>query len=285
MVEAYFFSEKLSEIIRKTETSACSLAYIYKSEMHPMMTYKKSHLHKLLNTKVLISCILTTTLGISQTALAGYQPPPDQKPPSGYSDSSGVRGGCKTTSGRSLTLLAPITHVGQTTSPHPTFAWFIPYDQPVPIQFSLYEFDTNLKPKKLNIYTHQFQSSQGIMKRSLPQKSPGLSVGKRYLWQLQTLCNPNHPSQNPIARAEIEVIEVPQSLLHSLSATRNPALKASLYAKAGIWYDALSELLPSTSKGEINQVFSSMLASLAKLEKTEQSSYLSNTAMSDRLGA
>ncbi|WP_244142054.1 DUF928 domain-containing protein [aff. Roholtiella sp. LEGE 12411] len=281
-IEASPVHKNISDKVRKIAPLVCSSLYIYKSEMHPMMTYKKWTLHKLLNFKILTTCILSTTLSTTQIALAGYQPPSDQKPPSGYSDSSGVRGRCKATSGRSLTLLAPITHVGRTTSLHPTFAWFIPDNQAVRIQFSLYEFDTSLKPKKLNIYTQQFQSSQGMMKRSLPQKLPGLSVGKRYLWQLQTLCNSNRPSRNPVSRAEIEVVQIPQALLTALSVTKEPSLRANLYAEAGIWYDAINEVLP-TSGEQTGRAVASLLTSLAKLEKTGQSRHLSNIAMSNAI--
>ncbi|QSJ14336.1 hypothetical protein JYQ62_20680 [Nostoc sp. UHCC 0702] len=74
---------------------------------------------------------------MGQTALAGYQPPKDQKPPAGHSDSSGVRGGCKTSSGRSPIMFAPAAHIKQPNY----FAWFVTDHQPVAIQFKLYEFD------------------------------------------------------------------------------------------------------------------------------------------------
>ncbi|AFZ23957.1 hypothetical protein Cylst_1685 [Cylindrospermum stagnale PCC 7417] len=80
------------------------------------MIHRKWLLHKLLDAKLLTSCILSMTLGLSQTALAGYQPPPDQKPPSGHSDSSGVRG-VHNNRRATLTLLAPATYVGRTTLP------------------------------------------------------------------------------------------------------------------------------------------------------------------------
>ncbi|WP_156481562.1 MULTISPECIES: hypothetical protein [unclassified Anabaena] len=50
------------------------------------MTQNQWLLHQLV-----ISCVLSTTVIISQVALAGYEPPDDQKPPKESSDSSGVR--------------------------------------------------------------------------------------------------------------------------------------------------------------------------------------------------
>lgn len=46
---------------------------------------------KLLHWGVLINYSMTVFLFLTQVALAGYQPPPGQKPPKGNSDSSGVR--------------------------------------------------------------------------------------------------------------------------------------------------------------------------------------------------
>lgn len=79
------------------------------------MTHRKWLLHRLFYAKLLTSCILSMTLGVTQTA-AGYQPPTDQKPPSGHSDSSGVRG-VQSNRRERLTLLAPVTHFVRTTSP------------------------------------------------------------------------------------------------------------------------------------------------------------------------
>jgi hypothetical protein len=47
--------------------------------------------NKCLLHQLLINCVLSTIVSISQVALAGYQPPDDQKPPKDSSDSSGVR--------------------------------------------------------------------------------------------------------------------------------------------------------------------------------------------------
>jgi hypothetical protein len=238
-------------------------------------------LHKLLNTKSLISCVLTMTVLLStQAAVARYQPPRQQKPPSGYTDSSGVRGGCKVIDGQKLTLLAPVTHVGQTTLPHPSFAWFVPNIQAVPMEFALYEFDDKRQPKLLHKLS--LKSSLGIMKLSLPQHLPGLRVGKRYLWQVQTLCNRNRPSLNVIARAEIEVVKMPQSLKTALSKKQNRSRAADLYAEAGMWYDALSIALPPTTNRELGNLAASLLEDLAKLEKPPQSRDLTKIIISYR---
>jgi hypothetical protein len=244
------------------------------------MTKQEKFSDKLWPTRVLTSCLLSLILGVTQTALAGYKPPKDQKPPSSYSDSSGVRGNCHASNGQSLTPLAPVTHIGQTTSTHPTFAWLVFDHEPVTIEFTLYQFDGNLQPKKLDRYTQRFSSSPGLMKRSLSKNLPGLSVGKRYLWQLQILCNPYRPSRNPIARAEIEVVPTPQTLLNNLAITDDPSLKANLYGKYGMWYDAIKEALPTTPKEGISQTLTDLVTSLAQLENPVEIKKFLNIALS-----
>lgn len=251
----------------KSKLLICSLLNLLHRNIHLMMTGQNLSLHKILYVRLLTSCVLSAILGFIPAALAGYTPPKDQKPPSGYSDSSGVRGSCNVSS---PIQLAPKTHVGRTTSTHPTFAWIVPDQEPVTIKFSLYEFDRQLKPKKLDMYTQTFTSSPGLMQQSLPMKSPGLTVGKRYLWQLQTLCNLNSPSHNPIARAEIEVVSIPQTLVNQLSTVHDSSIKAHLYGKYGVWYDAIKEVLPSSNDEEFNSTLNTLLASLVEAEKPSE---------------
>lgn len=48
-------------------------------------------LHQFFPAKFLAICVLSITLVFNSAVFTAYQPPSDQKPPSGYSDSSGVR--------------------------------------------------------------------------------------------------------------------------------------------------------------------------------------------------
>jgi hypothetical protein len=47
--------------------------------------------HKLFNTSILVILVVIFTLFATHTILGEYYPSQDQKPPSGYTDSSGVR--------------------------------------------------------------------------------------------------------------------------------------------------------------------------------------------------
>jgi hypothetical protein len=175
-----------------------------------------------------------------------------------------------------LTLLAPLSHVGQTTSLHPTFAWFVPQELSLPVEFSLYEFDQNGTLKLTEEI--ELKTSPGIMKLSLPKDKPGLKVGKRYLWQAEIICNRNRPSQNKVSRTEIEVVPIPASLKSALSRTSDRTKKAELYAEAGFWYDAFSEALGTAKDGQLGEAAASLLQDLAELEKPQQSVELTQIA-------
>ncbi|OUL36970.1 hypothetical protein BV372_04955 [Nostoc sp. T09] len=60
-------------------------------EAKTMVAYMKWLLHQFFNMEFFITCVLIMTLGLTMAKLAGYQSPHEQKHPSGYSDSSGVR--------------------------------------------------------------------------------------------------------------------------------------------------------------------------------------------------
>lgn len=230
-------------------------------------------LTKKLNSKYLTSSLLILSLAMTSlswatmtVAQSKYTPDPNSPPPKEPTDSGGSRGGCTGDTTTTLTALAPQSHVGQTTSTHPTFAWFVPDSESYPILFQLYDYDTN--NNRQLVETINLQSSPGIMTLSLPKDKPGLSVGKRYRWQVVMLCNPNSPSSALVVEAEIDRVEMPPALKTSLSATTDPIERAKLYASGGLWYDAMGEVL--TSDNEKAREFTlSLLENLVELETSE----------------
>jgi hypothetical protein len=235
-------------------------------------------LFKRIKVLIVTSYVLGLSLGVTSVALAEYIPPPDQLPPKSKTTSTGPRGKCEENGEITLTVLAPAKTVGQTVSLYPTFAWFVSASNPLPLEFRLFAYGQDSKL----IQKISLQSSPGIMKISLPEDKPGLSVGQRYLWQVAVLCNPNHPSADPIVRAEFQVVEMSPALKSALSATKNPVEMTNLYARAGLWYDALGEALRSAESSKLGQVASTLLEDLAKLEEPPQSDSLRQIASRER---
>lgn len=213
-----------------------------------------------LGIKLLSCCALT--LMFANTAIAVYNPPKNPSRPKGPVASGGTRtGACSTASQPSLTALAPISHVGKTVSKQPTFAWFVPDTKSYPMEFSLYEYKSNGKLEEIESF--ELSSKPGIMKYSIPENKLNFSVGKRYRWQIALLCDPNNPSKDLSAEAELEVAPIPNNLASQIQQAQNSIQKARIYAQEGFWYDALAETLKSSQ----NQQFKlTLLEKLSDLE-------------------
>ncbi|MFL9458600.1 MULTISPECIES: DUF928 domain-containing protein [Nostocales] len=211
---------------------------------------------KRINSKLNLGLLISLFLFVSP-AIAGYVPPRSQKPPSDYTTSGGPRG-CP---GEQipLTVLAPKAHVGHTASKHPTFAWFS--YSPRNTEFWLFEFEANGKPKQVG-EPIKLQALKGINKYSLPENHPGLSVGKRYLWQVAISC----PNGNLMQKAEFTVVEMSSDIKSNQPKTGNISQRANFYAERGLWYDALGEALSVVPPGELGAVGAALVESLAQSE-------------------
>lgn len=179
-----------------------------------------------------------------------------RKPPSDYSRAGGSRG-CP---GEviPLTVLAPDTFVGETTSVRPTFAWFVSKAQPT--EFRLFELDASTStPTRIGIPI-KLKSRSGINTLSLPEKQPALTVGQRYIWQVSIDC----PDSPFIQRAEFMVVQKPSVLDRKLSQVRNNSQKAYVYAEQDLWYEALREALKVAPQGKLGPVGSEIVQNLAQ---------------------
>ena len=98
---------------------------------------------------------------------------------------------------------------------------------------------------------------------TLPKDRPELRVGHTYLWQVTILCDPDNASSDLIARADIQVVEMPSALDSTFVDSSN---KSDFYAKASLWYDALGEALKLAEESKLGEVGSTLLENLAELE-------------------
>jgi len=210
-----------------------------------------------LNSKLVSFCLTSLLLAYSSAALAGYKPPRTQRPPGGYTSTTGTRGGCEGMGETSLRLLAPTHHVGQTASIYPTFAWFVPETKSLPMEFRLYKYGSNNQPQLQNKWN--LPSEFGIMTLSLPKNQPGLKQGERYLWQVAILCDFNHPSNDLVATAEVDVVEMPRVA----AVEENTRKQVDVLASAGLWYDALGVALKTGERDALTE----LLTDLAALEQ------------------
>lgn len=231
------------------------------------MTQILQFLHKCLRSSITVNITLSLLLLMPTVALAQGNNSDD--PPPKTTGTSGGSRGCEAQTETSLNniptliLLAPTQRYGQTVATHPTFAWFVRDSGSWQMEFRLYEYDPASKQSKLvkEIKDENFKSSPGIMALSL--SSPELSIGKRYLWQIELVCDANRPSGNPFATGAMKVVPVPSDLNAKLSQTNDPFSKATLYAQAELWYNALGIVLAAKDEPRLREIKMSLIEQVA----------------------
>lgn len=163
-----------------------------------------------------------------------------------------------------LILLTPSGQAEQTVSTRPTFAWFVRDAASRPIEFRLYEQDGRRFKLVKEIKDDRLKSTPGIMVMASAGAIPELTVGKRYRWQVELVCNPSRPSSNLFAEATLDVVPLQAGLKNQLAQTRDRLTIAKLYAKENLWYDVLkTAFTPPTSATQLQALRQSVFERVA----------------------
>lgn len=221
-------------------------------------------LHQYWNGNLLSGLTLSLVLGWTTIAQADYRPPQQPSAPKSGS-TAGTRGGCTENAAAGLTVLAPVSYVGQTTSTHPTFIWFVPEAQSYPLEFRLYREGSDRKRQV--VQAAHLQSTAGIMQYTLPSEQPSLSIGQRYTWQVVMVCDLNHATRSSVAVANIEVVELPLTFQNQIKTAKTPIDRINLYAQNGFWYDAIAAAFKLPRNPQTKQLQLGLLQDLAKFER------------------
>jgi len=162
-----------------------------------------------------------------------------------------------------LIALAPQSHVGQASSSHPTFLWYMPDAESYSVELNLYQDDDG-QPGQL-ISSHSLQSSPGLMSFTLPDTQPGLTLGNRYIWQVAVRCHPDSLANTAIVQLPIDIVALPADMAARLEQATDSRDRVTIYATAGLWYDALAEAGPDPDAET-----RSLLQDLAATETTRE---------------
>lgn len=201
----------------------------------------------------------------SQNSAQNQQPKDRGAPAPGQRTGGATRGSCPSAS-KSLTALVPIISatsdksqhpvlantpagsvLGLTVVSHPTFWFYVPYSvtSERPVEFILRDDQYNI------IYQTLLSGSAtapGVVGFQLPDTVAPLEVNKRYNWILAMPCD--RPSPNSIDLEEltrifvsgwVERVTIDPSLQRELDKA-TAQQKALLYAKGGIWHEAVTTL-------------------------------------------
>lgn len=191
---------------------------------------------------------LLLVFGASSAALAEPYTPPAGLGAPARRESAGTRG-CLLRDPDSdapvnLVALMPEDNVGWTTSEHPRFYWYMPFNQASFVEFTLERpAEVGGTPEVIYQTRLEVTGEGGIMSLQIPEDEniPPLTVGDRYRWQVAVFCSPNS------SEGEIQVDgwverQSPDASLQDAIATASDAEQAGLYASNGYWFDALDQL-------------------------------------------
>lgn len=187
---------------------------------------------------------LTPSVGVAQPSRLRFMPPPPPPnigEPNGRGQGGGSRGGaCQRYEGITalVPLATPSTVWGITVADYPTLWLYAPQGlaENVPLELVL-EDETNRS--RYRTVVRSTETIAGVFSLSLTAKP--LPVGN-YRWSVSISCDPAEPDLPITIQGNLQRI-APSALLQSqLAQTQDPIERASLYATAGIWYDALTAL-------------------------------------------
>lgn len=148
-----------------------------------------------------------------------------------------VTGGSRGTGDAAVTLdvLAP-DDVGTTTQEQPSLFWF--QSKPAEAKFELTLLQEN-KVKPLIQVKVDRAGKAGIQRLKLSDHGVKLNPGVEYQWVVALVTDPDNRSTDLVASGVIKRVTPAAELKDKISQAA-PASLASLYADAGIWYDALA---------------------------------------------
>ena len=202
----------------------------------------RNHLRSTLRHSVLVALLLGS-FGLeslpAQNAPAPAPQPVKFRPQTTGAASVRVTGGSRGT-GEAMTTLDVLTpdEVGLTTQEQPSLFWY--QSKPAKAKFELTLIEDN-KPKPIVQVEMDRASGAGIQRLKLSDHNAKLAVGIEYQWVIALVTDPDNRSKDLVASGVIKRVE-PAVDLKQKVASATPATLSSVYADAGIWYDALSTL-------------------------------------------
>jgi hypothetical protein len=162
-----------------------------------------------------------------------------------------VRGKCGELPQVSFTALVPENKIGRTVSDYPTFFFYLPQPNAELAEFILEDENGNL------IYEQALtiKNLSGVIGVSIPANTnvPRLEVGKNYTWVFSLVCDPEDRSADKVERGTVRRVELSADILRQLE-NATPRRKTFIYAKNGIWQEALSNLAAARRANPNNPV-------------------------------
>lgn len=130
---------------------------------------------------------------------------------------------------------SPLTDSQLTVSARPTFLVYVPQTSAQALELKLEDGQGK------GIYQRRIKltGTPGIVSMSLPAAAPELEVGKNYKWLVSVVCQSGSP-EDLFVEGSVRRIQ-PDSTLSQVDKVE-PLEQVALYAKSGVWYEAVANL-------------------------------------------
>ncbi|MDJ0576524.1 MAG: DUF928 domain-containing protein [Xenococcaceae cyanobacterium MO_234.B1] len=195
--------------------------------------------------------------------------PPSRGIPLGRHKGGGSRSSCQDY--QNLTALVPVNNKivwGKTIATHPEFLFYLPQGSAMEFvlqdQADNYIYRTNLQVPSEN---------QGIFSIAIPKTATPLEKNKIYQWTLSLSCDINNPGAFVYVQGSIEKVALEPKIQTQLPTADNTEL-AVIYAREGIWYDAIALLAQlrrdNPNDNQINTMWSELLEQVNLTEMSSQ---------------
>ncbi len=93
-------------------------------------------------------------------------------------------------------------------------------------------------------------TSSGVVRFTLPEDKPPLSVGKNYQWSLVVVCGNTVQPDDPTFAGWVQRVEFTQELERELIG-KSAIAKAKWFASRGYWYEMLDEIKKARNSAKI----------------------------------
>ena len=187
---------------------------------------------------------------------------PVYKPPKRGAPAARVGGGTRGIGGEfpNIYVLAP-DHIGLTAKEQPTLSWYMSKPTTIHFEFSLID-EEGIEPLlELNLDSHNLKS--GIQGLNLADYGIKLKPGMQYQWSVALIPDAKKRSSDILASGMIERRGMTNSVADRLSQS-NAQEDIFIYAGAGYWYDAVSELSSLIEQNPDSEVLKQQRAELLK---------------------
>lgn len=199
---------------------------------------------------ILVQRSILSSSGQLNRPLIFETPPP---PPDVGASSDRGQGASRGCNNKALIALAPVydqpQHLvwGLTTKEYPTFWFYIP-DSLTPDHSGEFSLENENQEDIYKTPVTVTGTLLSVVSVPLPPTVPPLEIGKKYHWFFRVICDRTDSSSDIVIDGWLQRIKPEDSLKKQLENAATPRERARLYAKAGVWYDSITELCRSDSK-------------------------------------